>query len=646
MRNIYKYGILGISLMILNSCIDTLDTRPTTSFDDETVWGSKATVEGFINSTYDAVINSGYAGSGSSISWEARTPNGVLCSQVGEGIDNVATELGLSTGNDWGVNRFGLLRKVNMIITNVQNSSTLNETEKIELKAHGNLMRGMIFFDQARKMGRFVPVKEVFTVENPEAVNIPMTEDVSESYKLIIEDLQIAANDLPIENASGLPTRWAAGVLLSRAALQAYAYTGDASYLDVAIKAADDVISNSGVELSNSNGLFNETDLYNPEILWGYYREKENTYVSSFEELMRTYPNVSTDNVINSQSPVALKQANGQTFEGWAIYFPTQDLVDQFLVTDEETGKAMPWYETSQYKNNVTVLDPSSITEAGQVDAYKQVNGDARRIPTPQDLNQLNKSYPTFTRYHQLNKGADRDLSELMYSGRDRRFYTAIVYDKCSWIGETVELNLGGNLSAGVRDKEDGGWYNTTTGYYWRKGNIENPTPRAYHNCQVALHFNIVRLGEAYMNLAEAYLLKHDVPKAVKALNMTRTIHGGLSESTAATEEEAWADYIRERNCELTNEGGDIYYSYLRWGKYGGYANHGRDAGDIIYDLDRPVYKMSISRDRSKLLVGQMTLNNSAQRKFTEKRYLLPINQSFLNTREAYGLDHVQNKGW
>ena len=61
-------------------------------------------------------------------------------------------------------------------------------------------------------------------------------------------------------------------------------------YLDVAITAANDVISNSGVELSNSNGLFNEPDLYNPEILWGYYREKENTYVSSFEELMRTYP--------------------------------------------------------------------------------------------------------------------------------------------------------------------------------------------------------------------------------------------------------------------------------------------------------------------------------------------------------------------
>ena len=55
---------------------------------------------------------------------------------------------------------------------------------------------------------------------------------------------------------------------------------------------------------------------------------------------MRTHPNVSTDNVINSQSPVALKQANGQTFEAGLFIFSTQDLVDQFLVTDEETGKA------------------------------------------------------------------------------------------------------------------------------------------------------------------------------------------------------------------------------------------------------------------------------------------------------------------
>ena len=650
MKNILKYGFLGLGIVAMTSCIDTMDTHPTTVFDAETVWGSKATVEGFVYATYSSVINSGYAGSGQSVQWEARTPNSVQCSQVGEGIDGTATELGISNGQDWGCNRFSLLRKANMIIHNVQASSTLSEAEKNELSAHGYLMRGMIFFDQARKMGRFVPVQEVFDVENPDRVNIPMTKTVAEGYDIIINDLQKAADYLPTSNMPGLPTRYAAGVLLSRAALQAYAYTNESKYLDIAIEYATDVINNSGVSLATnltpSKSMWNETDLYNPEILWAYYREKENTNVQSFEELMRTYPNISTDNVKNSQSPVALKQANGQTFEGWAIYFPTQDLADQFLVTDEATGEALPWYETSQYTNNVNVLDPTTITEAGQVDQYSQLNGDLRRIPTPQDFNQTKDGYPVFQRYHQLKEGAARDLSDLMYQGRDKRFYTTMVYDKCTWMNENVELNLGGNMSMGVRDKEDGGWYNTTTGYYWRKSNIENPEPRAFHNSKVALHFNITRLGEAYMNLAEAQLLKKNIPAAVEALNATRVAHGGLAPSTATTEEQAWADYIRERNCEMTNETGDIYFSYLRWGKYGGYANHGRAAGEVIADLDRPTYKIQISRDRTQLIVSQVTLLNSANRNFTTRRYLLPINQGFLNTREAYGMHDAQNEGW
>ena len=96
----------------------------------------------------------------------------------------------------------------------------------------------------------------------------------------------------------------------------------------------------------------------------------------------------------------------------------------------------------------------------------------------------------------------------------------------------------------------------------------------------------------------------------------------------------------------MCNEQGDNYWSYLRWGKYGGFANHGRKPGDIIYDLDRPVYKIEISRDRSSILIGQMTLLGASQRSFSTRRYLLPIQQSFLDMREAYGLDHQQTQGW
>lgn len=652
MKKIFKYGFIGLTFAaVLSSCIDTLDTQPASSFSGEVIWSSKATVEAFINSIYDNVITgASYAGSGSSILWESRTPNSVKCSQVGQGIDGVATELGISTGNDFGTNFSASLRKCNLVITNVTANNSLSVDEKKSLIAQAKFLRGMIFFNQARKIGRFVPITEVLDVEHPEAANIPMTSSVAESYKYVIEDLQAGADGLPEENTTGLPTKWAAEVFLSRAALQAYAYTKDEAYLTIAVDAATDVIENSGISLAiglaPNKSLWNETDLYNPEILWAYYRNKDNTTVQSFDELMYTYPNISTDNVLNSKSPTALKQANGQTFEGWAIYFPTQDLVDQFLVTDEETGKALPWYETSQYVSNVDVLNPADVTKEGQVDAYTQTSGADRRIPSPQDLTQTRDGYPVFMRYHQLKTGAERDLSDLMYTGRDKRFYTTVVYDKSTWMNENIETNLGGNLSQGVRDKEDGGWYNTVTGYYWRKSNIENPEPRAYHASTVALHFNLARLGEAYLNLAEAQLLKKNIPAAVEALNATRTNHGELTPSTATTEEEAWADYIRERNCEMCNEGGDIYFSYLRWGKYGGYANHGRPAGGIIADLDRPAYKIQISRDRTKLLIGQVTLLNSAERHFSERRYLFPIAQGFLDTRAAFDLDHVQNEGW
>lgn len=647
MKQYFKYGLIGICLVGMASCIDTMDTHPTESFDESTVWGSKATADAFVYSTYENVINVGWGGSSSCVAWEARTPNSIRCSQVGEGIDGIATELGISAGSDFGANRFGVLRKCNMIIENVQKSEALSEGEKAELIAQGHFLRGMVFFDQARKMGRFVPVTQVFSVSDSLACRIPMTTSPAESYEYVIADLEKAVEGLPESAPSGIANKYAAEVILSRAALQAYAYTQDSKYLDKAIRAAKDVIDNSGVSLSaNYGGMFNETDNLNREILWGYYRLSTNTQIGGYEELIRTYPNISADDVTMSKSPVPFRNANGRTFEGWAIYFPTQDLVDQYLVTDETTGAALPWYETSQYKNNVEEQAPSSITTPGQIDAYERTNGEMRRMPTQQDLTNTKEGYPHFTRYARLKSGVARDISSIMYENRDKRFASSIVYDNCTWIGETVETNLGGNSSQGVRDKEDGGWYNTVTGYYWRKCNVQNPDPRAYFNCLVSLHYCLARVGEAYMNLAEAYLLKGEIAKAVEALNATRTTHGGLAPSTASTEADAWADYIRERRVEMANEGGDIYFSYLRWGKYGGHANYGRSGGDIVYDLDRPAYKIEIDRNRSTLLIGQVTLLNSANRTFTPKRYLFPVAQSFLDTREAYGLDHTQNEGW
>ena len=244
-----------------------------------------------------------------------------------------------------------------------------------------------------------------------------------------------------------------------------------------------------------------------------------------------------------------------------------------------------------------------------------------------------------------MNRQFDGDISDLMYSNRDKRMDATIVRDKTEWQKEYIETNMGGSASQGIRSKEDGGWYTTTTGYYWRKYTVL-VDPRVYVSNKINFHYVIARLGEMYMNLAEAYLLKGDVANAVTALNATRVKHGGLPASQASTLEEAWKDYIRERRVEMAYEEADIYFSYLRWGKYGSYSNYGRNAGDVIKDLNAPVYKISISSDRKSACIGQLTLLNSWNRKFTTKRYLFPIPQGQIDTRTAAGIIDKQNEGW
>lgn len=636
------------AVLALASCIDTMDTSPKGSFDEEAVWSSKTNTDAFVNSTLAQVTGIVTGANGSSIDWEGRTPNGALVNQADSySVDEFAFETGITTGNDYGVNRSAVLRRCNLIIERAQASTVFSDADKAQLVAMGRFMRGLVFFDQAKKMGRFLPIRQVFNTSDDEAAGrLALTADVAESYRIVVEELEAGVAGLPTTAAAGMPTADAARVILSRACLQAYAYTSDREYLNKAVTAATTVTTAHSLT-TNYAGMFNETDANNAEILWARYYLSENTTMVSFNELMRSYPNCATDDNINNLSPVNLINAQGKTFECWGAQWPTQDLVDQYLVTDQD-GTAKQWWEATRLTSQAAVSDGTSITTAGQIESYTQVNGSERRMPTPQDFQQTNPNHATVSRHIKLNDGVTgTDLSRLMYENRDARFYATVVYDGATWLGETVHTNMKGNLGMWGRDREDGGWYQTATNYYWRKNTVESPNPRAFRSVQVNYHYCLARVGEAYMNLAEAQLLLGQTTEAVAALNATRQTHGQLPASTATTPDEAWKDYIRERRVEMAMEGGDVYFSYLRWGKYGRKADGTQGtAGGVIDDLNRPVYKIEINSTRTEAIVTQLTLLNSASRQFTTRRYLLPLQRSFLDTRAAYGLDHQQNEGW
>lgn len=625
MKRYFRYISAVLTMGLLTAC-NELDTKPFESYDENTVWGTKESAESFVINSYNGTVTNytGYA------YMESLTPNGVHSDL--NNLDNFPIErFDRFTGSAQGLDGFfSNLRNCNMIIEKAPTET---------LKAEGYLLRGLLFYNQTRWQGRFVPILKVLTPESKEEFKTHYTQNPTESYKYIMDDLSKAIQGMPETSAPGRANKYAAHAFRSRIALQAYAYTGDNSYLDVAIESANAIINSGKYELTaaqNFGNMFLEAGKNDKEIILAHYRLSLNTTVGSFNEMIRVVPNINNDEV-KIVGGKEFADAKGRSFEGWASYFPTQDLVDQYLVIDQNDNTAKPWYETSQFTNNVEDGDISSLTEGS-------LNTVRHKVPEKADLG-TNAKGNIITRYGKIKASAtETNISNLMYQHRDARFYQTLVYDQSTWLKENVETNICGNLWAGVREGQSDSWYTTASGYYWRKAVVQ-AEPRVYYSNKIDYHFVIARLGEVYMNLAEAYLLKGDVAQAVVALNKTRTTHGKLPASTASTLADAWKDYIRERRVEMAYEG-DLYWSFLRWGKYGGDANNGAAAGAVVAALNSPVHKIQITKDRKQFFIAQITRNGAWERTFTTKRYLMPIPQGILDQRAASGINDAQNPDW
>lgn len=642
-RNRIKSLWLGIGTLALLSSCNTMDTKPFESYDEELVWGNFQTADAFVVKTYQNTVE--YF-CGNSAIWENRTPNGAYCDQVsGDGIDFTATETGIDSYTNHGFGRFAEQRKCNKIIEMAMNSNSFSEDERKRLLGEGYFLRAILYFDMTRKMGRFVPITKVLGVDDKEDFKTPLTSSESESYKLIMDDINKSIDLLPETSHLSRVNKYTAIAFRSRIALQAYAYTKDDSYLDVVISSANEVINSGKYSLTDDYGsMFNNVDPESSEIIMGRYYLATDARVGWFHEEIEATPNLPVDDLKAGSKDGTSSFNPGQTFNGWACYFPTQDLVDQYLVIDEKTGLAVPWYESSQIRNNVDFLPTDNLSE-GCIETFTRYDGGLRHIPTIIDLKSGRTDYENVLYNMSVKPGCNRDISDLMYLNRDKRMDATIIRDKTFHCKEYMEMNMGGSASQGVRAKEDGGWYTTATGYYWRKYLVPIE-PQIESAAPLDFHYVIIRLGEMYMNLAEAYLYKGMIAEAVNSLNKTRTVHGGLPESRSSSAEKAWEDYIRERRVEMAYEEADIYFSYLRWGKYGSYANEGRKGGDVIVGLNAPVHKISITSDRKKAVVNQLNLLNSWSRKFTVKRYLFPIPQGEIDKRSAAGIIDKQNKGW
>lgn len=600
--NKYIVPLLFCTAGVLQGCNDFLDTKPSESYSEELVWSSRSTAEAFILQTYNNVIPK-YTDFKTE---DCLTTNSVY---VYQGSPNAVREL-VDRGWDFGFGDFGTVRRCNLIIEKVA-ASPIDEKSKTELIAEGKMLRAMTYYYQAKHTGRVIWVDRVLTEEDD--FNLGLTSTIKESYDYILKDLDDAIAGLPTESKAGRLNKNAALALKSEVCLTAAAYTGEKALFQQAIDAVDAI---QGYTLdSNYEGMFNQDGAYSsPEIILARYRSKDNNTCGN-TLMQEMIPNQNNDAIKNFGCSPVMK--TDFIFECWMSHAPSQNLVDNYLVIDRLTNQAVPWNESTQFKNSVNEVPVSDMADMAY-DPKELVNG---------------KGY--------VSKDGTK-LNELVYGDRDKRFYATIVYDSCLFYGETITMCQKGNLNRCSRVGNPGTSHMPLTNYMWRKS-IYNVSPRPFVDVLTDYHYVVFRLGRVLMNKAEALLCQGKWQEAMNVINKTREVHGGLPASTATNLAEAWIDYKRERNVELPLEG-DYYWSLLRWGKYGQEANHGLAPTSVIPELNCPATFSEISKDRQRMFVGQVQFTND-QREFRTRRYLFPIPQGVINANPALS-DADQNPEW
>lgn len=623
-----KYILNGLSLFVLVttavSCKKVLDAEPFNLVNEDVVWSTKANAETFIFNTYG--IMNDYNGGART---DPRTTNILAFDGAYNANAGVFRET-ISNASDFGFNNWAQVRRCNLIMEKVGTSPGISDADKKTLIAEAKFLRAMSYYTIARNTGRIVWIDKTLTPEDD--LKLASTANPTESYNYIIKDLEEAVVDLPTTKILGRVNKYVASAFLTEVCLQALAYKNypNAANVSTGDPLLQKVIDNAQLTVgggysleSDYGGMFNETKKTSPEIILGVYRLAINTFNEN-TPMQTMVPNLNNDRITQNMGSPYLGNAN--IFEAWGEQFPSQNFVDDYLTIDKANPTAaVQWNKTSQYLAAVDegVTIPSTGTAHNVI---------------PRAAGE------TAIKTGRIKAGSTETIWSLANENRDARWRATIWSDSTDRIyGELLTTTIRGNANRWM--KINGyGYYASLSNLYWRKGLYTNVNPRPYVQVATDYHYVPMRLGRVYLNLAEAYLLKGDVVNAVINLNKTRVTHGKLPAAAPGSLANAWIDYKRERRVDLVMEN-DYYYSLLRWGRYGGDANSGLAAGGTIPELTEVPTVMDVSKDRKSfvLVKGGFAGANDDRQFRPERRYLMPIAQSWLDLNPKFG---PQNFGW
>ena len=545
-------GLFLASMMGVTTACDPLGIEPTTKVDESRFWENEQLARAYVNNFY--LI--GETGSGDTFQSEQWSDNCQgnyeqdWATYRQETFNKRRYDEDSPYSGPWS-GAYKNIRNIYVAIEKVGESTVLSEQLKNQLLAESHFFLAYVYFDMIKFWGTVPYVEKALTIEDetylPQASRETVFDNILANLDASIEYFNAANNAKTI----GMINKDVANAFKSRVALYAANaaeasgfYTDDAAglfkfskqashYYNLAYTAANAV---TGYSLEpNYEDLFTSPEAH--------------TSVESIWPVMFKDGQRSGFNPINKNGPDGRYYGATEAFSpNWDFrsgLFPTQDLVDAYLMKDEATGKWMNWWETSQ------------MVALG------------------------------------VAKGADGEITgetadyRKMFENRDARFYATVTYDGSymgpegtemyliqTWVDDTDPVNSlkYSALHAGMRTMDNiisvpinRASAQTVTGYYSRKYsqfNSYNTDGTLNRNTQQTTCYFNLRYAEVLLNKAEAAIKLNKESEALSLVNQIRN-RAGLDNYSG---NDLWNEYKTQRRLEFAFEcPGHRYFDLLRW---------------------------------------------------------------------------------
>lgn len=372
MNTIYKFkkiALFTIAISILSSCNDAfLDRYPVAEISPENSFKTAKDLELYTNGFYEKLptINDIVKGDNTSdnvlysnVPMEQRSDERIIPSDAGSG--------GWSWSN---------LRQINLFFDNYHRCEDLSAKTKFEGVAR--FFRAWFYYEKLQRFGDAPWYETVIQTSDTELL---YKEKDSRTFIVdkIIEDLEVAVENLEAKRSSDKITKWTALSFLSRVCLYEGTYRkyhtelglpDSDLLLEKAYKAADRVIKESGYKLYSNGDIYNDyrdlfasENLKEEEVILGrrYSLELNKMHSTNYYFLSKTQHDVGlTKSLINSY----LMLGNGLPFTS-TTGFDTKGFYDEMQNRDPRLSQTIRSYNYKRIGEENTTLPDFDATMTG-----------------------------------------------------------------------------------------------------------------------------------------------------------------------------------------------------------------------------------------------------------------------------------------